>query len=410
MSRVIFKLKFEHPNLKSTKMNNMYHLLYIGTREGVALNDDVKEMENNHNEDYLKYIAHRPRSHGLFTNKDNVDINKVADELKNYNGYVYRGIVSLREEDSIKLGYDKKENWEKLLNDRMYYIARQFDIPYSRLRWVGAFHRESGHPHIHFMVWDKDNPVKSQGTIPKINIENVRKNFTNTIFKTEREQILLEKNSLRKLLLELPKGIQSNDLSKFNDLVEQYKEIDTDLMSEAEEINSYEIGNRVKNKMIEDIKKSIKNLEVPNTGRLQYKLMPPEVKAKIDKITDKILEEQSYRTYYEKYMNSVENLTNLYTNKTEDINKAKDNAKADIYSRIGNTILKTKRDMLYENNTSNFAVQSLLMNVFKTLSAKTNQNNNTKNLIGANKQLRKEYARKMIAKGLYSDKDLDNEI
>lgn len=143
MSKVIFKLKFESPKKATTKKNNMYHLIYIATRDGVALNDDMKEFENNHNnssnDEYVKYIADRPRSHGLFAKeKENIDLKELSNYMKNYDGYVYRGIVSLRESEAIGKGFDDKEQWETLVRSKMRFISKQLNIQPSNLGWVCA--------------------------------------------------------------------------------------------------------------------------------------------------------------------------------------------------------------------------------------------------------------------------------
>jgi hypothetical protein len=865
MSKVIFKLKFQSPNFKGTKTNNMFHLIYIGTREGVALNNDLKEItkvNKSTDDEYVKYISDRPRSHGLFTREgEGLNLQEIANELKEYNGYVYRGIISLRENEAIEKGFDKKENWELLLRDKMYYISKQLDIPYNRLKWVGAFHRESGHPHVHFMVWDKENPVRNLGVIPNKNIENIRRELTKDIFENEVEKALSLKNLYRDILVNTTRDIENNftdeinllndkieeinlkydigayedelrkidyerrnnisgenleekemeiidksnlareKLKKFDikneydmllnqkeslelkskilelreknnipdyevylnnlkyslgiyreeknrkisinqknvlngkkeiyelqqkikfieldkiikdtgiyinaeentlkpeekDLIKEYlqlkdetehiklssiyeienkiedleinfqtnkwklnllieegllsandkeviiesKDIDKivdeldsriktsnviieglreeklekfslkqsfeatkntlksiiedkkiintldkycdfddiegeklnkeelekilrkieynaeqikvtiikqlgkdnskdfiemldkrikaikvefiirngadtysliekkmnslkitnnlfelekelkyrlskpneiytnesiekleeklkevervlsenknddieglkeeiknlkeiianerqlgienklkelkqeldvakeELASIDEEFNCFSIGNRVVKDDIAKISKLIKDLEVPKEGRLQYKLMPPEIKGNINSITDKILNLPQYARFFESYLNSVAELTKLYTDKIEDIEEAKSNAKDDIYNRVGNSILKTKRDMMVESNqfrvntSNNYAVQSLLMNVFKVLSMKTNMNDNTRKLFSKSKSQRKEFAKKMRAKGLYSDRDLGNEI
>lgn len=275
MSKVIFKLKFQSPNFKNTKMNNMYHLLYIGTREGVALNDDMREFEDNHNksnnDEYMKYIANRPRSHGLFSKENiKVDLKSVAETMKNYNGYVYRGIISLRENEAIEKGFDKKENWEDLIRDKMLHISKQLNIPYNKLEWVGAFHRESGHPHVHLMMWNKEAEVRNIGAIPKKNIESIRKELTKEIFKNEFETVLSLKNIYRDFLTDTTKGINSNDYTmKFLELDEKLKEINT-----KSDINKYEGQIKVLNKEISESD----NLDEINNKKLQIN----ELQNKID--------------------------------------------------------------------------------------------------------------------------------
>lgn len=559
MSKVIFKLKFESPNRGGkTRQNNMYHLLYIGTREGVALNDDIKNLKENQfqkelndwgntkaifkidsilkdelgisvtrdyyqrsgvvtykfcnsklgkvsdfhserdykefkdkkigmreilkevgltdteidilkngkgelanlikkgdrlfginerviefdklnekekklydlvektknpleeinsqgssNKDYLKYIANRPRSHGLFSSKNKeININELAKFMGEYEGYVYRGIVSLREDDAIEKGFDKKENWENLIRDKAFLMARQLNIPYKQLRWVGAFHRENGHPHVHLMIWNSEAEIRNIGVIPKDNIENIRKAFTNEIFSDEREQILNEKNLLRDILTENTKGvgIEFNPSEKLIELEEKYIEVNKELF-ELEETNTFDIGNKIKNYMINDIGEMIRNLEVPKEGRLQYKLMPPEIKAEVDNITTEIFKYPIFEKALEDYLNSVENLTKLYTDKEEDIKMAIDNAKDDIYKRIGNNILKSKKSMQYNNKNneaikSPYVCQKLLMNIIEDITRKTyNQNNKTNIVMDRSKAQKIEYAKKHKAEGLYQGED-----
>lgn len=417
MSRVIFKLKYQHPNKgQKTRKNNKFHMLYIATREGVALNDDIKEINNeeSNNKDYMKYISHRPGSHGLFGNYKDLNLTNIGKELENYNGYVYRAIVSLRENDAIDLGYDKKEKWEELIKDRIFYMSKELGIPYSKLSWVGAFHRESGHPHVHLMIWNKDEEVRSKnGIIDTKKIENIRKNLTNTIFRQERESILLEKNALRDIIIENAKKMNNIEV----DLEKELKFINLELKTQVENINKFEIGNKIPKKLIKDIGKEINKLKVPDSGRLQYKLMPKEVKEDINQITKKILSEKSFERYFDRYMDSVEKYTCLYTNKHQDILESKNRAKEDMYNRIGNIILKTKKELLleskiesnYNSNKSEYKIQNMLYNVFKVISQSENKNNTTRNYATKSKANRKNMANKMRAKGLYSENDINKE-
>lgn len=785
MSKVIFKLKFESPKNTSTMNNNMYHLIYIGTRNGVALNDDMKEFENNHNnsanDEYVKYISDRPRSHGLFAKEnESVDLKELSSYMKNYDGYVYRGIVSLREDEAKEKGYDEKENWEMLIRKKVRFISNQLNIQPSNLGWVCAFHRESGHPHIHMMMWDKSNDKNKdltkeyrKGTIPKKNIEAIRKELTKEIFSNEFENVLSLKNVYRDFLTDTTKGIDNSDYSKsfleldkkvdeintrydvkklqekinllskeiserntdedievkkleieelkikideinkkigmydlrdtikglenekevislerelkvaralgYVDKYEDYiyqakfklgifkeqkdrkvfsnkkeiiqiksdlvhlinkqksldiknefkeKNIDIDLvdnemldkeqlalkeeylkltkstehiedmgaesleekifnltdkfernkwkldvenemliidngneyidnefvltinneldnkinacteritelkgniLSEISGLDEYkvegsesttlfelekeissinkeyridkiqsdlnklsksnksdikndkilglenkikeleedlksasygdieyikkeilqlkneiniekevelnkevdklglelelakiEIGyidldyndfileDRVRGKTLEEIGEMIVELEVPKGGRLQYKFMPPEVKAEIDKITDKIIEMPQYKKMFDGYMKSVEDLAKLYTDKGEDIEEAKLNAKDDIYIRIGNNILKAKKEIVINNKKPDFAVQKLLSSIAKLFSTNTNKNDKTRLIASENsKAERKKQAQENKARGLYSEQDLE---
>jgi len=174
------------------------------------------------------------------------------------------------------------------------------------------------------------------------------------------------------------------------------------------EVNDFILGDRVRGKTLEEIGEMIVELQVPKEGRLQYKLMPPEVKAEINKITDRIIELPQYKKMFDGYMKSVEELTRLYTDKAESIEEAKENAKDDIYKRIGNNILKAKKEIVVDKKKPDFAVQKLFNNIAKLFSVNTNRNEKTKLISKENSRAeRKKQAQENKARGLYSEQDLE---
>ena len=78
---------------------------YIATRDGVEL--------LNAGDQYLKYIAERPRSHGLFSNVQNTDLEKTMQEVNSHSAPVWTFIYSLKREDAARLGYDSAESWRR---------------------------------------------------------------------------------------------------------------------------------------------------------------------------------------------------------------------------------------------------------------------------------------------------------
>ena len=71
-------------------------------------------------EQYLKYIATRPRaerlgSHGLFGDSDGVSLEKAMEELEQYTGNVWTHILSLKREDAARLGFDNAAAWRNLI-------------------------------------------------------------------------------------------------------------------------------------------------------------------------------------------------------------------------------------------------------------------------------------------------------
>ena len=55
---------------------------------------------------YMEYMAERPRSHGLFSDEDQVNLDAAMQELNKYPGNIWTHIISLKREDAERLGYD----------------------------------------------------------------------------------------------------------------------------------------------------------------------------------------------------------------------------------------------------------------------------------------------------------------
>lgn len=193
MARLVVKVKYIKPTKKRTPGR---YARYIGTRDGVdKIDDSVKYRETT----YADYIATRPRSekigtHGLFTDAGvEVDLNKVSDELNSFKGTIWTLIVSIRREDAKMLGFDTGERWRNMVRANRDELAKNFKIRSSSFQWYGAFHNESYHPHIHLIVYDKEN----RGYLDKEGIENIKSTFAHTIFQDEMLNLQNEKTDRR---------------------------------------------------------------------------------------------------------------------------------------------------------------------------------------------------------------------
>ena len=156
---------------------------YIATRDGVEL--------LNRSGQYMEYIAERPRSHGLFSNTESVDLEMTMKEVSNHPTPVWTFIYSLRREDAARLGYDSAASWRRLLLAHQTELAEAMKILPSQFRWCAAFHDEKHHPHIHMMVWSAD---PTQGHLTEQGIKTMRSKLTNDIFRDELLHLYQQKN------------------------------------------------------------------------------------------------------------------------------------------------------------------------------------------------------------------------
>ncbi|WP_097006507.1 MobP3 family relaxase [Lacrimispora amygdalina] len=340
---LISKIRCLTPNKKSTAIRNYNHLYYIATREGVDLQPLEKELnsfEKNmksaaENEAYIKYINERPRSNGLFGNINTNDVNGICNYMKKISNKrcIFRGIISLSQEDAEDLNFTNKESWAKFIHENLPDIGETFGISNANLAWVAAFHNEQRHPHVHFMLWSeaKEQHIKPFISIPQQH--KCRELLSKQMFKQEREQYARLKTDFRDLLTKSTK----KDIKQ---------EIDS-LKQEVLGIPEFRTLSRINKQLLSDSTKKILELveAVPSEGSLKYKYMPPEVKEKINSLVSTILSKYEIQDEYKKFFNYTEQMALTYSPTEKQRQVTLDKARKDIDTRLGNIVLNSVKEL-----------------------------------------------------------------
>ncbi|MBS6222242.1 MAG: SEL1-like repeat protein [[Clostridium] symbiosum] len=321
-SIVISKIRCASPNRKNTAVQTLNHLKYIATRPGVDLTP-IKTSAGDDASIYLKYISERPRSHGLFGNLSNKkigDLDALCKEMYQLSKQkvIYKGIVSLNEEDATRLGYTNKDSWNSLLNVAMPDIAHEFNIPIQNMSWVAAFHQEQGHPHIHYMLWRNDDKIASP-FIHKSVQNRCRQIFSKYIFEADRELSVAIKTAARNELLDMSKELVG------------YPE----LSLESEGVL------KITPKELSEVSALLFNLHpLLPTGRLNYKFLPPEVKKEVDSITEHILSYPAFESKYCEYVEACKKISASYSVVGKKAEHNLFSAEKELRTRLANIILK----------------------------------------------------------------------
>lgn len=342
----IFKVKFYNPVGKNPD-KNAAHIQYIGTRPGADIGElEIKEEEEINLDDldspaaHVKYAHERPGSHGLFTSDDEIpNLKEIQMELKQHRGIVWRMVLSLKEEDAARLDFLDRHKWENALRASVPEAARKMGIGPSNLRWVGAFHQEQGHPHVHLVIWEK-KPERTKGLLSKGERVDVKKVFMREIYAEERTRLLQEKTAMRDLIRDVAKG----DTERAVFLVQEVRKEMADVELELQAAGAAKV--RIAPKMYnDDVKHYAKQLDylarqMPGKGRAALQYMPPDVKLEARKIADQLINQSSFKESLDRYMKSVEEMTELHTNNSDTIQKAKENAYNDLRDRVANIIVR----------------------------------------------------------------------
>lgn len=247
-------------------------------------------------QNFVGYMAMRPGvekrgEHGLFNESNEpIVLDQVAEEVANHPGNVWSHVVSLRREDAIRLGYDNSDRWRELVMRHIADIAEQTIIPLCNLKWYGAFHDTTHHPHIHLIVYST-NP--KQGFLTKQGIDKIRSVFANDIFHDELQSIYQEQTLRRdELKMESKKYVEQ--------LVKQIAE------------------NHFHNANLENLILTLKN-QLDNTkGKKVYGYLKPEVKKTVDEIFRILSQEKNISELYEKWCELERQKYKTYTQKEKE--------------------------------------------------------------------------------------------
>ena len=254
-----------------------------------ALEDNAYEVMQT--KTYADYIATRPRaerfgSHGLFTDDGiPVKLDKVSEELNNYNGNVWTVIISLRREDAERLGYNQGERWREMLRTQAAIIAKNFKIPAEDLHWYAAFHNESHHPHVHLMVYSDESQTPY---LARQGIMNLRSSFAREIFRDDLQEIYSVQTEHR----------------------DELRQHGSQLIAEiVEQINSGVYDNP----KVEEMLRELANRLYRTGGKKQYGYLKSDVKAIVNRIVTELSADERIAALYDLWYEQREKVLGIYT-------------------------------------------------------------------------------------------------
>lgn len=347
------KIRCDNPNKNSSAIHNRNHFIYIGTREGTDLtpleyeNTNKFEKEMATSEDYVKYISKRPHSHGLFGNVPLDDIGTLSKDiykLSKQKRLVYRGIVSLDPRDAQALGYYDKAKWESYLRYTLPDVAKEFGISVDKLEWVGAYHAEAAHPHVHYMFWSSAPKISS----PFIHISKqnkCRELLSEKMFEEERNNEIINKEISHNYIKEFGKKLMEDEITKIELITPGI-------------IHNTSIPHKITEDQLLKATEEILKLTtmLPQKGSItKYRFMPPDAKEQVNKVVDIILDNKSVNEQYEKFLSSWDKINMTYSPsiKKQEKNYYKINAIEELRKDLCNIVLKNTSTLMF--NHKNFA-------------------------------------------------------
>ena len=361
----IMKIKYYAP-AGGNREKNVDHIDYIANRPGVdkgELEPEIRSVAAD--EDYVSYINSRPGSFGLFGEKENgLDIKPIQEELREHQGIVWRMVLSVREDDAMRIGYTSRAAWEKMLRSQIYTAAGKMGIERSNLRWCSAFHEAKGHPHAHLVMWEK-TPQRTTGALAPAELREVKKIFASEIYREERLKMMMEKTAARDLVREKAKGSLTEAKEVLRKLRVQGNEGVMDLTALFGSSSSSLPPELQKSKILADQLYSLSS-KLPGKGRAALQFMPGNVKQQAKDIADYLLRQPGFREEVEKYLAAQEQLAKTYSHQPRQIKEAGKKAYDDLQIRVANLVVRGAADLNRWENQDRWDTQIKAMQTGRT--------------------------------------------
>ena len=271
MTRLIVK----SPYIKGTGTSG--YLKYIGTREGVELLPSG----------YMEYMAERSRSHGLFGDRDSVDMDVAMEELNEYPGNIWTHIISLKREDAERLGYNHAAQWRNLLRAHRNEIAEAMHIPPTDFRWYAAFHDEGDHPHVHMMVW---SAKAGQAYLSRDGIQKFKSVLTNNVVKQEMLHTYEQKSASRDELVRQARETMKALAHEMRQSIGDHPEMESLMMTLVDQLETV-------------------------SGKKKYGYLPRWVKKTVDEIVDQMERLPVIDGCYQVWWNLQSQIEDFYSEK-----------------------------------------------------------------------------------------------
>lgn len=288
------------------------YVKYIATREGVAIPQQHTELDR---EIFMNYLDSRPKSHGLFTGKDDpIVLDRAAKEVANHAGMVWTHIVSLRRDDAERMGFNTLEAWRELVRRHISDIAAAQKISPQNIRWYAAFHNKETNPHVHIVVYSTD---PKEGYLSNTGIEKIRSAFANDIYRDELQNLYQEQTQVRDKLRREAEDIMRN------------------LVSELQ-------NSACSNPRLELLIPKLYFQLQKSKGKKVYGYLQPNVKKTVDEIVAELAKNPVLKKMYEEWCELERQKYETYTGAVQSFPALADNK---AFKPIKNAVIRAVMDM-----------------------------------------------------------------
>lgn len=372
-SVVICKIAYYRPG-DMERSNNRRHVEYIalkpeadrGDENAFRVGDEDYRPASGTAAGHVEYAAERPGSSGLFGPEEAPppDWKQVGNELAKHDLPVWRLIISLREDDAMRLGFTERANWETAVRQGVQSATKAMHLDSEHTRWVAAFHQKQGHPHAHVVVWETPHAAaRRQGLLETGERKGVWRAFARELFREDRDRLTAEKSAIRDAVRDLAKG----DVSRAAELV---KEIGCKARLEVRAMDGGPPGvlPTLREGQQTELVRCLEGLAgiMPGKGRVALAYMPPEVKAQARDVADWLLRQPYFKQSTDRYTELARELASHYVRKPEALQEAGRKAYDDLRDRVAQVVLRGAAELNRADRESAIARERVVRTTWRS--------------------------------------------
>lgn len=324
----VLKIKFvsKDKHNKTKVSRDGAHLRYIATRPGAEL--AVNERGSADDMTYARYVAERPGSTGLFGPEGPADLAAAMAEVSGRkHGVAWRVGLSLREDDARMLGMVGAAKWQDLTRRAVAQFARAANVRPEHLRWYAAHHAEPGHPHVHILLWLRDEARTRRGALTRPELRDLRRGAAQELYGPLRAQLAAEKTAARQALV-----------SAGRDLLARRAALELQVADPVGE----RLAPRFQRADLQELQAKVRAMasQMPGHGRAALAYMPEPAKAEARATADWILSRPAMAQALADMERTVREMTALYSQREGAGDAAWRKAREDVKDRIAQAVLK----------------------------------------------------------------------
>ena len=347
MSVLLYKQRFRQPNYKDTPACNYAHVRYIARRRGVLKNEGM--------------------GHGLFGKLEPGEMEQfntwkevashiyhLSKEGKN----IYRSLISFERSTARELDLMTQKDWRRYVEAQIATIAEKNGIKIQDLGFACAVHDERHHPHLHVVFWDKSQSI-SKNFVHKSVPNSIRKQLIKDTFASRIREYYAEKDIARDTVRE----ITDKEVKEFEQYIKEIRPKEYERIKgwfetfDEDAIYADPVYGVFSDKAMLPLVKALFEIKdlIPKDGRIVYKLMPPEVKEKIDELVIALLKNNAgLRRAVNRYIESKMNLVKLYGGNKKYLSGKRKEIQKEAERLIANRITRTLKSICQKERHNRF--------------------------------------------------------